>query len=537
MIPGLAIWVTSGQLLRLDNIFIMNIEMNDSSEKVKGVFSRNSNGFKILLLLIFVMAALVRRDEIKAPGHLIEREYNSAVFARAYYYENNTQVEAWRQDIARITKEQYPTLEPPITEYLVSIIYRLVGKEDIALSRYLTSFFWLVSGIFLLLISRKLLSAEASLYALIYYLFVPMGITISRSFQPDSLMMMLFLASLFFILVYSEKISWGSLLTAAILTGTTLLVRPLVIFILFSVFITLSISNKGTWKAIFNRHAIVFILIALAFPFAFYGVGILITGTLSGQAALSFRPHLLLKPQFWEGWFELAVRVFSQTAVIAAFAGWILIGKKTAQSLGIGMLIGYFIFGVFFTYHIITHSYYHIQFFPAIALGASVFMVYLGRLLKQKLGNNWWAPIGAILLFFMYFSYQDHRDELYTRVFEDPKLAVEIGEAVNHSSRTVFISYHYGAPLEYYGEFAGAPWPNRIDDPFYRPPGEREKSIEERLKSLGYDPDYFIITNFDLYHKKHKDLQAYLEANCTIHTRSEKYLIFKDCQTGYRKLG
>jgi hypothetical protein len=65
--------------------------------------------------------------------------------------------------------------------------------------------------------------------------------------------------------------------------------------------------------------------------------------------------------------------------------------------------------------------------------------------------------------------------------------------------------------LVYYGEFAGIPWPVRIDDSFYRPPDEKERTVEERLLSIGFEPEYFIITNFDLYDRMHQDLRAYLE--------------------------
>ena len=127
------------------------------------------------LTVMFLLATLIRLDEIKAPGHLLDREYTSALFARAYYFSNNDQVEPWRQDIAVIAKDQQPVLEPPLLDYLVSWIYRVVGREDMFLARYLTNAFWLVVGIFMFLIARRLLSPAEALVATGYYLFVPMG--------------------------------------------------------------------------------------------------------------------------------------------------------------------------------------------------------------------------------------------------------------------------------------------------------------------------------------------------------------------------
>ena len=71
----------------------------------------------------------------------------------------------------------------------------------------------------------------------LYYLFVPMGIIISRSFQPDSLMMMLFLASLYLVIGYFETLSMKQLLLAAAVTSVTLLLRPLVLFSIFCAFL------------------------------------------------------------------------------------------------------------------------------------------------------------------------------------------------------------------------------------------------------------------------------------------------------------
>ena len=79
----------------------------------------------------------------------------------------------------------------------------------------------------------------------LYYLFVPMGVIISRSFQPDSLMMMLlFLISLYLVIGYYETFSMKQLLLAAAVTSVTLLLRPLVLFSIFCAFLSLSILQE-----------------------------------------------------------------------------------------------------------------------------------------------------------------------------------------------------------------------------------------------------------------------------------------------------
>ena len=191
----------------------------ETPKQQHNLFDPNSRWLKICLFVMFLLAMLVRLDEIKAPGHLLDREYTSAIFARAYYFTNNDEVDDWRRDIAIIAKDQQPVLEPPVLEYLVSLIYRVMGREEIYYSRYLTNAFWLIGGIFMFLIARKLLSTDEAVVATVYYLFVPMGVIIGRSFQPDSLMMMLFLISLYMLVLYFEVSTTIRLLSAAILTA------------------------------------------------------------------------------------------------------------------------------------------------------------------------------------------------------------------------------------------------------------------------------------------------------------------------------
>ena len=84
-------------------------------------------------------------------------------------------------------------------------------------------------------------------------------------------------------------------------------------------------------------------------------------------------------------------------------------------------------------------------------------------------------------------------------------------------------------PLEYYGEFGGAPWPVRIEDEFYRQPGAQELTVQQRIDALGFTPEYFVITNFQLFFRQHQDLQAYLAKNCSMYVHEAAYWIYGSC--------
>jgi len=195
------------------------------------------------------------------------------------------------------------------------------------------------------------------------------------------------------------------------------------------------------------------------------------------------------------------------------------------------LAIGYFVFGVAFTYHIHTHPYYHIQFFPIIAICAAACFSSMVGALHESSGKIWPVPIIMSLAICLYFAYRNERGSLYQAHMEDPRTAWNIGEIIGHNPHTVFVSRYYGLPLEYYGEFGGAPWPVRIEHPFYRQPGAHEQSVQERIDGLGFKPDYFVITYFDLYQSQHQDLETYLKSACSARLQTTDYLIYSHCQT------
>lgn len=492
-------------------------------------FGDNSRRLRICLFVLFTLAAIIRLDEIKAPGHLLDREYTSAIFSRAFYYAANDSVETWRRDIAVTTKDQQPALEPPVLEYMVSWIYRAMGNEEIYYARYLTNAFWLLGGVFMFLIARKLLSADEAVVATAYYLFVPMGVIISRSFQPDSLMVMLYLISLYWIIRDFEQPSTRHLLLAATLSGITLLLRPLVIFSILCAFLAFAWHRHQNWRKAIDLRLIIFGAVSVLPFIIYYGYGILFAGFMRWKISTSFMPHLLMKQDFWVGWLDNVVGVAQFTPLLFAIAGFFLLKQRPARHLVLALTAAFILFSVAFTYHIHTHPYYHIQLFPIVGLCMAPALVKSIQLLAHANRRNWWMPAVAIILLASYSEYRDVRDTLYHFRIEDPAVAQEIGEIVRHSSRTVYVAFHYGLPLEYYGEFGGAPWPVRIEDEFYRHPKAQELSVEERLQKLGFDPEYFIITYFDLFHRKHQDLQVYLESHCRKYAQTDQYLIYGSC--------
>ncbi|HYQ72333.1 MAG TPA: glycosyltransferase family 39 protein, partial [Gammaproteobacteria bacterium] len=299
-------------------------------------FAQRPRILKAVLAVMFILAALVRLYDLDAPGMLVDRDYTSAMFARDFYFSRSEEIAPWRREIARKTHQNQPILEPPITEWLVSWTYNLVGEEQLRSARILTSLFWLAGGIFLFSIARSLVSAEGGVFALGFYLFLPLSVLLSRSFQPDSLMMLLFLASLWSIIRYYEHPGTGALLFAALLAAVTLVYRPLVLLPLLGAFALPQIECRGLWRGAFSRPTLIYVTVSCLPMLLYYGYATFVAKYFGWKLATSFRFDLWAHHEYWLGWFDLAVDKLGLWALIAAAIGFVFLRPGLPRAIVTG---------------------------------------------------------------------------------------------------------------------------------------------------------------------------------------------------------
>jgi len=468
--------------------------------------------------------------KLDAPGVLVDRDYTSAIFARAFYFEGRDDVEPWRREIARLTRENQPALEPPVTEWLASVLYRLVGREDMRLGRLPPVAFWLAGGWFLFLVVRRLVSLDGAVFALAYYLFVPRGVLLSRSFQPDALMMLGFLGSLYLLVRYHQTPSTRGLLSAGAAAGITLLYRPLVMPALVGAFLVPVVEARGVARALRHRAALAYLGLACTPAFLYYGYATFVARSFGWKLTSSFMPGLLLHIEYWGGWADLALLVAGAGPLAVGTLGVLLLRPGLPRSVAIGLAAGYGVFGLLFTYHIHTHGYYSAQLIPLVGLAAApladVVFRHLrmapGRVLKAVAIGLTAGIVGAAVVLPVRAGLQGAR-------FVPPAVAREIGELVEHSPRVVWVAPYYGLALSYLGEFTGVYWPRASTEGLYRAPGERALSIAERWAQVPFEPEYVVITHFSEYEENHPDLAVFLRESCLLKASAEAYLIYERC--------
>ena len=487
----------------------------------------------LVLILLFLTAIAIRVQQLDAPGLALDREFRSALIARGYYFASATDVPAWRKEIAAISVQRQGVLELPFMEVMVAAIYRFWHSEQLWLARLLPVTFWLIGGSILYRLVMRLASVDAALIATAYYLFTPLGVAVSRSLQPDSLMIMMLLASLLCIVRYHARPTGARFGVVVVSTALTILIRPLVLFALLGAFLVPHLGRPATMGKPDQGRTILFVGLSITPMLLFYGYGLLITEAVDASIP-RFLPRLWLMPDYWKDWLLSAVSAVGTTALIGGLLGLPLAYRGWPRALLCGLWGGYVLFGLVFSNHVRFAAYYHAQLIVITALSfAPIATLLIDQIRRRSDSWGWRLPVASALLLLFLLNYRAIRAQVNaSTLIEHEAIAAEVGELVNHSSRTVYIASHYGMPLEYYGELAGRYWPRKVTERA-RASGQaagQERSVKMRLDAIGFTPEYFVITHFGEFWNHHGDLEAYLiQHECPLIAQSDHYLIYGAC--------
>jgi len=486
----------------------------------------------IVFALIFIAALGIRLYRINEPplSFHATRQYRSLLIARGFYYQGLQGLPEWKKEVTRINQQRQGLLEPPVIELLTAAGYRMVGGEYFWFPRLLSILFWLVGGGFVYLIGEKIANAKAALFATAFYLFLPFSIQASRSFQPDPLMVLLLLSSVYACLRYDEQPSTSRLIVVYILSACAIFIKPVSLFVIYTVFGTLAFNRQGFRKAVSNPAIFVFFLVTPLPALLFYLYGILTSETLQTQAQASFLPQLLLNPFYWRGWLENINAVIGFIAFLGALLGLMMVPKDRPLILLFAMWAGYILFCLVFNYHIATHDYYHLQLIPIAALSLSPLVMAIAERLEDN-NREWYRQMAIrfilLLAFVIYAAVTVRNLAAAPNNVTSVGVAEEIGSRIKHSTRTVYLASDYGLSLEYHGEISGLPWPLVSDLQWESLANQEILDAEDRFQAWFYpeEPEYFIITDLREFEEQ-KDLAHFLRANYPLLVRSDSYQIY-----------
>lgn len=496
------------------------------------------------------------------------RQLRGAIVARGLYYQMLPQPDEQEGQLASEFMESAGQYEPPILEGVVAVIYLATGGETIWVARLVNILLWLVGGLALFGLARRIVETfnfqvsslpfggVCALAALAYYLVLPFAVQASRSFQPDPAMVVWLILAAFCFYRWSENRQWRWALLAGLLGGLAILTKAVAIYPAAGASLAIVLYASGN-----GRNFITRVLSAARNPQAWVLAVMMLTPTAiyylsrgerageyfsSWTAALS---HLLLQPSLYIRWLGLVQGLVGWLALLLALVGvWIALRRREARRGGallLGWWGGYIAYGLFLPYQISTHSYYQLQLVPLVAFslapaagwllerlsplpstaeeGSSETGARTGHASKHsRIGLS--ALAGLSVLWLVYASWQA-LIPLYSRDYRgEPAYWQEIAAMLPQDGKIIALTQDYGYRLMYYGWRKVTLWPNRGEYKVMQLRGS-DKEFQEFFAKRTEGKSYFLITAFNQFNDQ-PNLQEILSSNFPVWAQGPGYLIY-----------
>lgn len=187
------------------------------------------------------------------------------------------------------------------------------------------------------------------------------------------------------------------------------------------------------------------------------------------------------------------------------------------------VFIGYFFYGMVFSYHITSHDYYQIPLTPAIAVGLTAAT---NALLTNVKGKKLFFLfiLGSVLFFWMSFNFWDARMKLkHTQYHQEPQFWATLGDKLRDYS-VVAITPDYGYRLAYWGWIQPTYWMSEGDFGLRELAGLDIDRQAQLLSVVGYK-DLFLVTDFAEFDQQ-SAIKELLFNNFAVWDEGEGYIIF-----------
>ncbi|MEJ2596863.1 MAG: glycosyltransferase family 39 protein [Anaerolineales bacterium] len=462
------------------------------------------------------------------------RQLRSAIIARGMYYQMmpNPDPQMLQQAVSFWNSTgQY---EPSFLERIVATTYLVIGREQLWVARIYSSLFWIIGGLALFFLARRMVNHDSdqasgnltltvAFVIAAYYLILPFGVQASRAFQPDPFMVMWFVLYAFCLYRWSETQSWRWALLAGLFGGLAVLIKIVAAYLVGGAAIALVLYTLGIKR--FWRSLQVYMIAAMLITpsLIFYVVDREARASDYFTSWTLQLSHLLLEPSFYARWLSLVQSLMGMAVLIAALLG-VLIATRRNRAMLLGLWGGYLIYGLFLPYQMYTHSYYHEQLIPIIALSlVPVVQAIMQRMQQQSL--PWQLLVVPVLLAGIAFpawesiaamKAENHRVE--------PAYWQKIASYLPTDGKILALTQDYGYRLMYYGWRKVVLWPNRGEIKLSKLRGI-PKEFQSYFAKQIQDKSYFLITAFNQYNDQ-EDLKQMLSDNYPVYAQGNGYLIF-----------
>ena len=471
------------------------------------------------LILLLALGGTLRLLDLTDPplDFHPSRQLRNSLVARDIYYHLLPDTDAHTLALTESFRRSVGQYEPPIIETLVAWTYRLTGGENLAIPRLWESLFWLLAGVALFDLMRRAVSPWAALGALTFYLVLPFSVQASRSFQPDPLMTSAFVAGVYFLYRWSESAninpqlpitqspSWRFALLAALFLGFATLVKVVIAFFVGAAAVALVLFTLG-WNFWKSKQVWAMAAVMVAPALLFYVVlhsGRSTEYFFNWSAALF---QLVTTTDFYSKWLAFLGSLFGLTVLFAALAGTFLVEPRLRWLLA-GLWVGYLAYGLTLPFQMYTHSYYHIQLIPILALGLAGA---LNPLFEAAAGQGRVVRAAFVAVIVVLVGYQAWvaRSVLVAENFRDePQVWAAIGESIPADADVIGLTQDYGYRLMLWGWRRVSLWPLNTDLADVR---NTNRDTAARFDGITAGKDYFLVTAFGQLDKQ-PELKKILE--------------------------
>jgi 4-amino-4-deoxy-L-arabinose transferase-like glycosyltransferase len=487
----------------------------------------------IVFIILLAFGGLLRLLDLTDPPLDFQpsRQLRNSLVARDIYYSllpSATEEQRFLTDSFARSVGQY---EPPIIESIVAVTYFISGGETIVAARIWEILFWLAAGVALFDLMRRASSAWAALVALAYYLVLPFSVQASRSFQPDPLMTSAFVAGIYFLYRWSEsftplskgdekdKRTWRWAILAGVFLGFAALVKIVIAFFAggAAVALVLFTLKKDFWKSkqVWTMAALMVVPALVYYVLLHHGR--------SEEYFFAWTVSLLKlisSTDFYTRWLGFIGSIFGLTMIFLSIAG-ALIAPPRMRWLLVSLWIGYLLYGLTLPFQMYTHSYYHIQLIPIIAMGLAVA---LNPLIESVTTQGGVGRAGFILLVVAVIGYQSWvaRSVLVAEDYHhEPAFWKQVGDAIPADANVIGLTQDYGFRLMLWGWRKVNLWP--LSTNLSAAHGGSQDAAGN-FADLTAGKEYFLVTAFGQLDKQ-PDLKKILD-QYPIAARGDGYVLY-----------
>ncbi|MFN8411968.1 MAG: glycosyltransferase family 39 protein [Anaerolineales bacterium] len=473
--------------------------MNDSNS----FFKTRTAWLAALFLLLALGLAIRLYDITDLPLDFHPtRQLLSALKARGMYYETLTNVPTEKKSFAVQQWKVRAAIEPEIIERIVAFTYRFTG-EGLWVARVYSSLFWLIGAIFIFLIAKDISGVDGALASTAVFLFLPYAVTASRSFQPDPLMVMFIILFWWAVHQWTKSVStlsktqWLFAILAGLFGGLAILIKFVAVFFIIGGGLGALLGRMSLRDAL--KQPQVYVMSALGIlPGAAYTIyGVFIAGYLGQQFGGRFIPALFLSPSYYLGWVGMLNIVIGGFVLMLSLLGLFFL-KKENQRFLLGLWAGYFVFGLYFNYHISSHDYYSLPLIPIVALSLAPLADFLFAQLATLTLTKWTRFAAYVVLSLgLFATLWNLRAEMKSVDYRPQAQMWQELSAKVSGYNLVGLTQDYGSHLAYWGWLPITSWPTFGDLNYHEGLRGAQGDFEKKFEELTAKKDLFIVTDFE----------------------------------------